>query len=148
MKSITGVTPIEVLLVEDNEGDIILVKEAFKDLEISISLTVIRDGGAALFYLEQQLASTTGGLPDMIILDINLPVRSGQEVLKKIKAHSELYHIPVVMLTTSSAPEDVKQAYENYVNCFITKPIDIDDFLKVITSIENFWISTVKFPPK
>jgi CheY-like chemotaxis protein len=140
--------PVNILLVEDNEGDILLTKEAFEDAKIHIKLSIARDGKEAINYIANQMEHRDGGLPDLILLDINLPKKSGHEVLKYIKDNEKSKHIPVIMLTTSSSETDINQSYNNYANCYITKPVEVNDFLAVIASIESFWISVVKLPTK
>lgn len=137
--------PISILLVEDNEGDIMLTKEALEDAKILIDLDVKKDGKQAIDFLSR-LASAD--MPDLVLLDVNLPKKSGHEVLKFIKEHEGLRHIPVIMLTTSSSEKDINLSYNNYANCFITKPVEASDFLSVVATIENFWVSVVKLPVK
>ena len=137
---------IHILLVEDNEGDILLTKEAFNQGNIVKSISVVKDGKEAIKYLERVAPYTESLLPDLIILDINIPKMNGQEVLKKIKTNDNFKQIPVVMFTTSSTERDILEAYKNHANCYITKPNEVDDFLKTITLIENFWISIVHLP--
>ncbi len=139
---------IHLLLVEDNEGDIVLTTEALDEGKINNSLSVVRDGWEAIQYLEQKEGYEEAQKPDLILLDINLPKINGHDVLKHIKNHDKLKHIPVIMLTTSSDETDVIKSYENHSNCYITKPVDINNFLEVISSIEDFWISIVQLPPK
>lgn len=139
-------TPIHILLVEDNEGDILLTKEAFEDAKIQTNLSVVKDGKEAMDFLTKQGKYTESLMPDLLLLDVNLPKKNGHEVQQFLKGNEKLKHIPVIMLTTSSAPKDVNLAYKNYANCFITKPIDVNEFFGVITTIENFWISIVKLP--
>ena len=134
---------IHILLVEDNEGDIVLAREALKEARIKNRITVITDGEKALEYL---FCNDNNRKPDLILLDINLPKVNGLEVLAKIKADEALKIIPVVMLTTSTSEQDVLDAYRNYVNCYINKPIDLEEFIVVIKNIENFWLNTVKLP--
>jgi CheY-like chemotaxis protein len=141
-------TPIQILLVEDNEGDIFLTKEAFEDAKILTDLSVVRDGTEALNFLTKQGKYQSAPAIDFILLDVNLPKKNGLEVLKRIKETDNLKHIPVIMLTTSSSQKDIDLSYSNHANCFITKPVDIHDFLKVITTIENYWISIVSLPSK
>ena len=138
--------PINILLVEDNEGDIILITEALEEGKICNQLQVIKNGWAAIEHLNQIVDKSITELPDLIILDVNLPKMNGHEALKKIKENDKTRHIPVIMLTTSSDERDIYLAYRNYANCYITKPIEVSDFLKVIISIENFWISIVQLP--
>jgi CheY-like chemotaxis protein len=137
---------IHILLVEDNEGDIVLTTEALQDGKIKNSLSVVRDGKQAIDYLNKENGYEDSKDPDLILLDINLPKINGHEVLKRIKNNPDLVHIPVVMLTTSSDEMDIKKSYENHSNCYITKPVDINNFLEVISSIEKFWISIVQLP--
>ena len=138
-------TPIYILLVEDNEGDIMLTKEALEDAKILINLAVKKDGKEAIDYLSVR---ESNDLPDLILLDVNLPKKSGHEVLKFIKENDLIKHIPVIMLTTSSSEKDINLSYNNYANCYITKPVDASDFLSVVATIENFWVSIVKLPVK
>lgn len=137
---------IHILLVEDNEGDIVLTTEALQDGKIKNSLSVVRDGKQAIDYLNKENGYEDSKDPDLILLDINLPKINGHEVLKRIKNNPDLVHIPVVILTTSSDEMDIKKSYENHSNCYITKPVDINNFLDVIASIEKFWISIVQLP--
>lgn len=132
------------LLVEDNEGDIVLTKEAFEERNLVHEITVVRDGEEAIDFLKE--ASISDKLPNLILLDVNLPRMNGHEVLKFIKSSNELKHIPVIMLTTSSSPSDILKGYQNYVNGYITKPADADEFLAIVSDIEDFWIRTVKLP--
>ena len=134
---------IHILLVEDNEGDIVLAREALKEAKIKNRITVITDGEKALEYL---FCNDNNRKPDLILLDMNLPKVNGLEVLAKIKADEALKIIPVVMLTTSTSEQDVLDAYRNYVNCYINKPIDLEEFIVVIKNIESFWLNTVKLP--
>lgn len=138
--------PIHILLVEDNEGDIFLTTEAMHESKITNRLSIVRDGWQAMQFLEKKGIYTRERTPDLILLDVNLPKMNGHEVLMAIKSNESTKHIPVIMLTTSSSEKDIFLSYKNYVNCYITKPIDAGDFLKVVTSIENFWISIVTLP--
>lgn len=138
--------PIHILLVEDNEGDIFLTTEALQESKIANQLSTVRDGWEAMQFLEKKGSYATVRMPDLVLLDVNLPKMNGHEVLIAIKSNESLKHIPVIMLTTSSSEKDIYQSYKNYVNCYITKPIDAGDFLKVVTSIEHFWISIVTLP--
>lgn len=137
---------VHILLVEDNEGDIVLVTDAFEDAKIFNTISVVRDGQQALDFLYKSNGFESVDDPDLIVLDVNLPKLNGHEVLKKIKSDKKLCHIPVIMLTTSSSPSDINNSYKNHVNCYITKPVDVDDFIKVVLSIESFWISIVQLP--
>jgi len=139
---------IQILLVEDNEGDILLIKEAFEESRILNSIRTVTDGEKAIHYLEKKGSYEDAITPDLILLDVNLPRKSGHEVLTYIKNSPHLKQIPVVMLTTSSAEIDITKSYKNHANCYITKPVDVDDFLHAITKIENFWIQLVKLPSK
>jgi chemotaxis family two-component system response regulator Rcp1 len=148
MKESTGTrsTPIEVLLVEDSPGDVRLTREALKDAKVHISLHVAADGIEAMAFLERAGTHVDAPRPDLILLDLNLPKKDGREVLKEIKESPTLRSIPVVILTTSSSEEDVLRSYELHANCYISKPVDLDGFLKVVQSIDNFWLSVVKLP--
>lgn len=139
-------SPIHILLVEDNQGDIVLTTEALEEGKIANSLSVVRDGWEAIQYLEKKEGYEEVKRPDLILLDINLPKINGHEVLKHIKTSSKLKQIPVIMLTTSSDEVDIRKSYENYSNCYITKPVDVDSFMKVISTFEEFWISIVRLP--
>jgi two-component system, chemotaxis family, response regulator Rcp1 len=138
--------PVNILLVEDNEGDILLTKEALEDAKILVELNVVRDGKAAIDFMNREGVYANQQLPDLLLLDVNLPKKNGHEVLQHIKSTESLKHIPVIMLTTSSSEKDINLSYNNYVNCYITKPIEVNDFLSLVSTIENFWISIVKLP--
>lgn len=138
--------PIHILLVEDNKGDIVLIHEALEEGKIHNSVAVVRDGAQAITYLEKRKPYENEIEPDLVLLDINLPKKNGHEVLKYIKEKPELMHIPVIMLTTSSSETDIMKSYKNHANCYITKPIDLQKFMEVVASIENFWISLVQLP--
>jgi len=137
---------IHILLVEDNEGDILLTTEALKEGKIINKISVVRDGEEALDFLNRKGKYTDAVSPDLILLDVNLPRKNGHEVLQYVKNSEEIKHIPVIMLTTSSSEKDIKLSYSNHANCYITKPVESDTFLDVVASIENFWISIVKLP--
>ena len=137
---------IEVLLVEDSPGDVRLTREALKDAKVHISLHVATDGIEAMAYLERTGTHVNAPRPDLILLDLNLPRKDGREVLKEIKESPSLRTIPVVILTTSSSDADVLQSYHLHANCYISKPVDLDGFLKVVQSIDNFWLTVVKLP--
>jgi chemotaxis family two-component system response regulator Rcp1 len=139
-------SPIEVLLVEDSPGDVRLTREALKDAKVHISLHVAADGMEAMAFLRREGAHAGAPRPDLILLDLNLPKKDGREVLKDIKESADLGTIPVVVLTTSSASEDVMSSYRLHANCYITKPVSLEGFLKVVQSIDNFWLSVVKLP--
>jgi len=139
-------TAIEILLVEDNPGDARLTREAFKEGRLLNNLTVVGDGVEALAYLRREGQYSNCPRPDLVLLDLNLPKKDGREVLSEIKTDDELKMIPVVVLTTSAAQEDVTRAYGSHANCYITKPVDLDQFLRVAHSIENFWLTLVRLP--
>jgi len=138
--------PIEVLLVEDSPGDVRLTREALKDAKVHISLHVVSDGIEAMAYLACEGPYVNATRPDLILLDLNLPRKDGRQVLKEIKESPTLRSIPVVILTTSSSEADVLQSYHLHANCYISKPVDLDGFLKVVQSIDSFWLSVVKLP--
>ncbi|WP_226889525.1 response regulator [Nostoc sp. MG11] len=140
--------PIEVLLVEDNPGDAQLTRIALEDSKISIHLNVVEDGVEAMAFLRKQEKYATAAHPDIVLLDLNLPKKDGREVLAEIKTDVNLRRIPVVILTTSQAEEDILKAYNLAANCYITKPVDFDQFVKIVQSIENFWFAIVKLPPE
>jgi CheY-like chemotaxis protein len=148
MTDTTGsrLAPIEVLLVEDSAGDVRLTREAMKDAKVHISLNVAKDGIEAMAILKREGEHANAPRPDLILLDLNLPKKDGREVLKEIKESAALKSIPVVILTTSSSQEDVHNSYQLHANCYITKPVALEGFLKVIQSIDNFWLSVVKLP--
>ncbi len=139
----TKTKTIDILLVEDNPGDVRLIVEAFKDTKIRHQLTVASDGIEAMNILKQE---SNANRPNLIILDLNLPKKSGREVLKEIKQDDALKIIPIVVLTTSSAEEDITETYKNHVNAYLTKPVDLDQFIKVMKSIEYFWLNNVRLP--
>lgn len=140
--------PVHILLVEDNEGDILLIEEAFEEARLINTISVLRNGEAAIRFLDQEGEYENAKSPDLIILDVNLPRKNGHEVLKYVKTNNDFKQIPVIMLTTSSANKDIERSYENHANCYITKPVDVDDFMQAVMSIESFWISLVQLPPK
>jgi two-component system, chemotaxis family, response regulator Rcp1 len=137
---------IEILLVEDNPGDARLTLEAFKEGKVLNNLTVMKDGVEALAYLRRQGLYASAKVPDLILLDLNLPRKSGREVLMEIKGDERLKTIPVVVLTTSADEQDVARAYSQHANCYITKPVDLEQFLRVVHSIEDFWLTLVRLP--
>ena len=140
--------PIKILLVEDNPGDVDLTKEALERAKVANRLQVVEDGAEALDYLFRRGTYADAGRPDIILLDLNLPKKDGREVLAEIKADPELADIPVVVLTTSQADEDILRAYRLHANCYITKPVDFHQFLRVVETIEEFWLTVVKLPRK
>ncbi len=137
---------IEILLVEDNAADVRLTKEALRDAKVQNRLHVATDGVEAIEFLRRQGNFTNAPRPDLILMDLNLPRKDGREVLEEIKADDKLKMIPVVVLTTSHAEEDIIRAYGLHANCYVTKPIDFPQFMEVIKSIENFWLTVVKLP--
>ena len=137
---------IEVLLVEDNPGDVRLTKEALKEGRILNNVSVVGDGVEALLFLRRQGKYAEAPQPDLILLDLNLPKKDGREVLAEIKADPNLRRIPVVVLTTSSAEEDILRTYDLHANCYITKPVDLEQFLRLVKSIEDFWVTIVRLP--
>ena len=141
-------TPIEILLVEDSPADVRLTKEALKEEKIHNNLSVVNDGVEAMAFLRRQGEYSNAARPDLILLDLNLPKKDGREVLKEIKSDKELKAIPVVVLTISKAEEDVIKSYDLHANCYITKPIDLNQFAKVVKSIQEFWLTIVKLPGK
>ena len=138
---------VEILLVDDNPGDIRLTQEALKDSKVLNNLHVVEDGLEALNYLRKKGEFKNEVTPDLILLDLNLPKRNGREVLSEIKEDELLKYIPVVILTISRAEEDILKSYELHANCYITKPVDMNQFVKIVRSIESFWFSIVKLPP-
>ncbi|WP_254832521.1 response regulator [Haloglomus salinum] len=139
--------PIEILLVEDNPGDVQLTRKAFEDAGLVNNLSVVNDGVAAMEYLRQEGEYTDADRPDMVLLDLNLPRKSGEEVLSDIKHDDDLKRIPVVILTSSDAEEDMIKTYNEHANAYLTKPVDFQGFLDVVSRVEGFWISVVEFPP-
>lgn len=148
MNTQTAIMPIEVLLVEDNPGDALLTRIALEDSKISVHLNVVEDGVEAMAFLRKQGNYADAPHPDIVLLDLNLPRKDGREVLAEIKADQSFKRIPVVVLTTSQSEEDILKAYNLSANCFITKPVDFDQFVKIVQSIENFWFAIVKLPPE
>ena len=139
--------PVEILLVEDNPGDVRLTTEALKDAKVANHLSVVTDGLEALAFLRREGHHAHAPRPDLILLDLNLPRKKGQEVLAEIKADPKLKRIPVCILTSSEAEEDILKAYNCHANCYITKPVDIEQFIKVVKSIDRFWFTIVTLPP-
>lgn len=139
--------PIDILLVEDNPGDARLAIEALKESKLKNNLFHVEDGMEAMDYLFKKGKYLNAVRPDLILLDLNLPKKDGREVLKEIKQDEYLKRIPVVILTISKAEEDILRTYNLHANCYVTKPLDLDQFMKVVKSIEDFWFSIVKLPP-
>ena len=142
-----GVKPIEILLVEDNPGDVRLTKEALVDGKVFNNLSVVIDGQEAMDFLRKKGKYAKAIRPDLILLDLNLPKKDGREVLQEVKSDPKLKKIPIVVLTTSQAEQDIMTSYEHHANCYITKPVDFGQFIKVVRSVENFWFSIVTLPP-
>ena len=140
--------PIEILLVEDNPGDVRLTMEALKEGKVSNKVSVVGNGVDALDFLRRQGTYSTAPRPDIILLDLKLPKKDGREVLAEIKADEDLKLIPVVVLTSSQAEQDVLKTYQLHANCYITKPVDLDQFIAAIKSLEEFWFTVVRLPRK
>ena len=138
--------PVEILLVEDSPGDVRLTIEALKEGKVSNHLSVVNDGAEALDFLFRRGKYASAVRPDIILLDLNLPKKNGREVLEEIKRDDTLRRIPVVILTTSTAEEDIVRSYDLHVNCYITKPVDMDQFIHVVKAIDSFWFSVVTLP--
>ena len=137
-----------ILLIEDNPGDVRLTQEAFKEGKRKVNLEVVMDGVEAIKYLRKQEKYANAPIPDLILLDLNLPKWDGREVLKEIKTDKELKRIPVVVLTTSNAEQDIINSYDLHANCYINKPVDFDNFFDIIQKIEDFWLITSILPTK
>jgi CheY-like chemotaxis protein len=140
------VRPIEILLVEDSPADVDLTREALEDAKVSNNLNVVDDGEQALAYLRREGPYAEQPRPDLILLDLNLPRKDGREVLAEIKDDPDLRRIPVVILTTSEAEQDILRSYDLHANCYVTKPVDLERFITVVRSIEDFWLAIVKLP--
>lgn len=145
-----GIAPqaVEILLVEDNPGDVRLTQEVLKAGKLLTNLAVAKDGVEAMAILRRERPYEKAARPDLILLDFNLPRKDGREVLAEIRADPNLRRIPVVVLTTSAAERDVLQAYDLHANCYVTKPVDLDQFVNIVQSIEDFWLTIVRLPPK
>jgi chemotaxis family two-component system response regulator Rcp1 len=139
--------PVEILLVEDNPGDVRLTQEVLKEGKLHNTLSVVNDGVEALAYLRHEGTYANAVRPDLILLDLNLPGKDGREVLAEIKIDKNLKRIPVVVLTTSEAERDIFHTYDLHANCYITKPVDLEQFIQVVQQIETFWLTIVKLPP-
>jgi CheY-like chemotaxis protein len=140
--------PVEILLVEDNPGDVRLAVEALKEGKVRNNLSVVEDGSEAMSFLRREGKYALAPRPDLILLDLNLPKKDGREVLAEIKADDSLRRIPVVVLTTSKAEQDILRTYDLHANCYITKPVDLEQFIAVVKSVEDFWLTIVKLPPE
>jgi len=143
-----GSRPIEILLVEDNPGDVRLTQEALKDGKVLNNLSLVKDGEEAVRFLRREPPYADAPRPDVILLDLNLPRKDGREVLADIKSDPDLRRIPVVILTTSNHERDILKAYDLNANCYITKPVDLDQFIRVVRSVSDFWLTIVKLPPE
>lgn len=139
---------VEILLVEDNPGDVRLTKEALKEYKIINNLSVVMDGEEAIDFIFKKGKYKNAPTPDIILLDLNLPKKDGREVLAEIKNDEKLRTIPVVVLSTSESDLDISSSYYNHANCYITKPVDFDNFIEVVKTLQNFWVSVVKLPAK
>ena len=146
MPESTPVQPIEVLLVEDDPGDVLMTREAFKDYKIANNLSVVTNGEDAIAYLRKLGPYADATTPDLILLDLNLPRRDGREVLREVKGDADLRRIPVVVLTTSDAEEDVMASYDLHANAYVRKPVDFDQFVAAVRSIDDFFITVVRLP--
>ena len=139
--------PVEILLVEDNPGDVRLTMEALREAKVSNRIHTVYDGVQAQDFLSRDGSYANAPFPDLILLDLNMPRKDGREVLASIKANERTRHIPVVVLTTSKSEEDIIRSYELQASCYVTKPVDLDQFLQVVRSISDFWLTIVKLPP-
>ena len=139
--------PVEILLVEDNPGDVDLTRETLQDSKLLNHMNVVGNGVEAMAYLRRQGKYAEATRPDLVLLDLNLPKKNGREVLAEVKADDQLRRIPVVVLTTSCAEQDILQTYDLHANCYITKPVNLDQFSAVVRAIEEFWFTIVKLPP-
>jgi two-component system, chemotaxis family, response regulator Rcp1 len=144
----TETRPVDILLVEDNPGDVRLTKEALKDAKVLNEIHVARDGVEAMQFVHREGSFANAPMPDLILLDLNLPRKDGREVLAEIKKDPKLQHIPVVVLTTSKADEDIIKTYNLHANAYITKPVDLNRFVEIMHALEEFWFTIVKLPPK
>lgn len=138
--------PAEFLLVEDNPGDVRLTREALRDSKLANNLSVVGDGVEAMAFLRREGKYANAPRPDLVLLDLNLPRKNGREVLAEIKSDPQLKRIPVVVITSSEAEQDIFATYNLHVNCYVTKPVDLDQFIKVVRSIETFWLTIVRLP--
>lgn len=144
---VENVDSIEVLLVEDDPGDVVMIREAFEENKVRNRLSIVSDGEQAIQFLRREGEHEKAPRPDLILLDLNLPRVSGREVLEQVKADPKLRAIPVVILTTSSAEEDILRSYDLHANAYVTKPVDFESFIEVVRQIDNFFVTVVKLPP-
>jgi chemotaxis family two-component system response regulator Rcp1 len=147
MKRTSPGKPIEILMAEDNPGDVRLTMEALRDAKVLNHMSVAADGVEAMAFLRREGQHAHAPRPDLILLDLNMPRKDGREVLAEIKEDLDLRRIPVVVLTTSTAEKDIMESYDLHANCYIAKPVDLDQFLDVVKSIEDFWLTIVRLPP-
>ena len=147
MAQVSG-APIEILLVEDNPGDVRLTQEAIREAKIRNRLNVVTDGEEAVAYVRRQGNFADQPRPDLILLDLNLPKKDGREVLQDLKSDPDLHRIPVVVLTSSASEQDILSTYDLYANAYVTKPVDLEQFMHVVASIQDFWLNIVKLPPE
>lgn len=147
MNQVTSGKLVEILLVEDNPGDVRLTQEALKETRLLNNVSTVADGEKAMAFLHREGEYSQAPRPDLILLDLNMPRKDGREVLAEIKQDQELRRIPVVVLTTSSAELDILKTYDLHANCYVTKPVDIGQFINVVKAIEDFWLTIVKLPP-
>ena len=138
---------IEILLVEDNPADVRLTREVLREGKVSNNLSVVRDGVQAMAFLRREGEFHDAPRPGLVLLDLNLPKKDGREVLQEIKQDPDLRRVPVVVLTTSKSEEDILKSYNLYANCYVTKPVDLDQFIKVVKTIDDFWLAVVRLPP-
>lgn len=141
-------SPKDLLLIEDNTGDVVLVQEALRESGISCRLNVVKNGSDAIDFLRHKGKFQDAAVPDIIILDLNLPRKNGKEILTEIKADEHLKSIPVIVLTSSEADQDILRSYQLHANCYITKPTDFDEYIRIIKAIQDFWFCIAKLPPK
>ena len=146
MEAVSIVEPIDILMIEDNPGDVRLTTEALRDSKLCNRLHTVGDGAQALAYLRREKGYEQTQRPDLILLDLNLPKLDGREVLRQIKEDKSLRRIPVVVITSSAAEQDILRSYDLYANCYVCKPVNLDQFITVVKSVENFWVSIVKLP--
>ncbi len=139
---------IDILIVEDNLGDVRLIRESLREGKLLNRLSAVTDGHEAMAFLRKQGRYAESSRPDLILLDLNLPRKDGREVLAEIKADPDLEFIPVVILTSSQAEEDILKSYKMHANCYVTKPVDLEKFIAIVRGIEDFWVGIVKLPPK
>ena len=148
MEPVQGEKKVDILLIEDNPADVRLTKEALKECKILVNLHVVFDGVQGIEFLQQKGQYANAVKPDLVLLDLNLPKKNGIEVLQEIKSDQTLKHIPVVILTTSKAEQDVIKSYTSFASCYITKPVDLEQFINLVKTFEDFWLTIVRLPSK